>query len=89
LTVPRLHPYTRPDPPESHHRTIQGGAARAAVLGVSDGLVTNVSLILGVAGANISPGTVRLTGLAGTYLLMVLVLLFRPRGLFGEEGMMS
>jgi VIT1/CCC1 family predicted Fe2+/Mn2+ transporter len=65
LTVPRLHPDTRPDPPESHHRTIQGGAARAAVLGVSDGLVTNVSLILGVAGANISPGTVRLTGLAG------------------------
>jgi VIT1/CCC1 family predicted Fe2+/Mn2+ transporter len=32
---------------------------------VSDGLVTNVSLILGVAGANASPGSVRLTGLAG------------------------
>ncbi len=54
-----------PDPPESHHRDIQGGAARAAVLGVSDGLVTNVSLILGVAGANTTPGTVRLAGLAG------------------------
>jgi vacuolar iron transporter family protein len=51
--------------PEHHHRDIQGGSARAAVLGVSDGLVTNVSLILGVAGANTSPGTVRLTGLAG------------------------
>jgi VIT1/CCC1 family predicted Fe2+/Mn2+ transporter len=50
---------------EHHHRDIQGGAARAAVLGVSDGLVTNVSLILGVAGANTTPGTVRLTGLAG------------------------
>jgi vacuolar iron transporter family protein len=35
------------------------------VLGVSDGLVTNVSLILGVAGANTSPGNVRLTGMAG------------------------
>jgi VIT1/CCC1 family predicted Fe2+/Mn2+ transporter len=35
------------------------------VLGVSDGLVTNVSLILGVAGANTVPGTVRLAGLAG------------------------
>jgi VIT1/CCC1 family predicted Fe2+/Mn2+ transporter len=35
------------------------------VLGVSDGLVTNVSLILGVAGANAAPGSVRLTGLAG------------------------
>ena len=50
---------------EHHHRDIQGGAARAAVLGVSDGLVTNVSLILGVAGANTSPGNVRLTGVAG------------------------
>ncbi len=56
---------TLPSPPESHHRDIQGGAARAAVLGVSDGLVTNVSLILGVAGANVAPGTVRLSGLAG------------------------
>jgi VIT1/CCC1 family predicted Fe2+/Mn2+ transporter len=54
-----------PQPPESHHRDIQGGAARAAVLGVSDGLVTNVSLILGVAGANTGPGAVRLAGLAG------------------------
>jgi VIT1/CCC1 family predicted Fe2+/Mn2+ transporter len=35
------------------------------VLGVSDGLVTNVSLILGVAGANTVPGTIRLAGLAG------------------------
>jgi vacuolar iron transporter family protein len=35
------------------------------VLGVSDGLVTNVSLILGVAWANTSPGNVRLTGMAG------------------------
>jgi vacuolar iron transporter family protein len=58
-------PTNLPDPPKSHHRNIQGGAARAAVLGVSDGLVTNVSLILGVAGANTTPGTVRLTGLAG------------------------
>jgi len=42
-----------------------GGAARAAVFGVSDGLVSNVSLILGVAGANPGPGVVRLAGLAG------------------------
>ncbi len=55
----------RTSPPERHHRDIQGGAARAAVLGISDGLVTNVSLILGVAGANTPPGTVRLTGIAG------------------------
>jgi VIT1/CCC1 family predicted Fe2+/Mn2+ transporter len=55
----------RPPPPESHHRDIQGGAQRAAVLGVSDGLITNVSLILGVAGANTAPGGVRLAGLGG------------------------
>jgi VIT1/CCC1 family predicted Fe2+/Mn2+ transporter len=63
-------PRPRSDPPKTaapdhHHRNIQGGAARAAVLGVSDGLVTNVSLILGVAGANTSAGNVRLAGLAG------------------------
>jgi VIT1/CCC1 family predicted Fe2+/Mn2+ transporter len=34
------------------------------VLGISDGLVTNVSLILGVAGANAEPHVVRLAGFA-------------------------
>lgn len=52
-------------PHEHHHRKVQGGAARAAVFGISDGLVSNVSLILGVAGANPAPGVVRLAGLAG------------------------
>jgi vacuolar iron transporter family protein len=52
-------------PDEHHHRNVQGGAARAAVFGISDGLVSNVSLILGVAGADPAPGIVRLAGLAG------------------------
>ena len=51
--------------PEHHHRDVTGGAARAAVFGVSDGLVSNVGLILGVAGANVSGGVVRVAGLAG------------------------
>jgi vacuolar iron transporter family protein len=51
--------------PEYHHRDIQGGAARAAVFGVSDGLVSNMGLILGVAGADPQPAVVRLAGLAG------------------------
>ena len=51
--------------PEHHHRDIKGGTARAAVFGVSDGLVSNVSLILGVAGADPGAGVVRLAGLAG------------------------
>src|SRR5919202_2323554 len=54
-----------PPPPEPHHRNIQAGAARAAVFGVSDGLVSNVALVLGVAGAHPVAGFVRLAGLAG------------------------
>ena len=38
---------------------------RAAVFGVSDGLVSNVSLILGFAGASATVANVRLAGLAG------------------------
>jgi VIT1/CCC1 family predicted Fe2+/Mn2+ transporter len=52
-------------PPDHHHRSISGGSARAAVFGVSDGLVTNVSLILGIAGAHPAGGVVRLAGVAG------------------------
>ena len=51
--------------PASHHRDVQGGAARAAVFGVSDGLVSNLGLLLGVAAADPAPGVVRLAGLAG------------------------
>jgi len=47
-----------------HHRSLQGGGARAAVFGVSDGLVTNVAIILGLAGAHPGAGVVRLAGLA-------------------------
>ena len=36
-----------------------------AVLGASDGLVTNLSLVMGVAGANLPGHTILFTGLAG------------------------
>lgn len=49
----------------SRHRNVQGGASRAAVLGAGDGLITNLSLILGVAGASTAASTVRLAGVAG------------------------
>jgi VIT1/CCC1 family predicted Fe2+/Mn2+ transporter len=55
----------RRSPYEHHHRDIQGGGARAAVFGISDGLVSNVSLILGLAGAHPSSSVIRLAGLAG------------------------
>jgi len=48
-----------------HHRDVQGGALRAAVFGASDGLVSNALLILGVAGADVSASTVRVTGFVG------------------------
>lgn len=48
-----------------HHRNLQGGGARAAVFGISDGLVSNVALVLGMAGAHSAVGAVRLAGLAG------------------------
>ena len=51
--------------PEKHHRDIQGGAARAAVFGVSDGLVSNIAIVLGFAGANPGAGLIRLAGLTG------------------------
>lgn len=42
-----------------------GGLARAAVFGVNDGLVSNVSLILGFAGSGVDSSIVRLAGVAG------------------------
>ncbi|HUD69988.1 MAG TPA: VIT1/CCC1 transporter family protein [Acidimicrobiales bacterium] len=52
-------------PHEEEHRDITSGGPRAAVFGMSDGLVTNVSLILGFAGAHPAASVVRLAGLAG------------------------
>lgn len=50
---------------EAHHGKDGGGALRAAVFGVNDGLVSNASLILGVAGAGPEPSVVLLAGTAG------------------------
>jgi len=49
---------------EGRHRT-GGNALRAAVLGANDGLVSNLSLVMGVAGAAVPGSTILLTGLAG------------------------
>lgn len=50
---------------EESHRPIAEGWARASIFGISDGLVTNLSLILGVVGAHSSHQAVRLAGVAG------------------------
>lgn len=50
---------------EQQHRNIGGNALRAAVLGGNDGLVSNFSLVMGVAGAAHGGGNVLLAGVAG------------------------
>lgn len=48
-----------------HHQTHRSGWLRAAVLGANDGLVSNSSLMIGVAVSGASTGIVMTAGLAG------------------------
>jgi VIT1/CCC1 family predicted Fe2+/Mn2+ transporter len=50
---------------EGRHRTVGGNALRAAVMGSNDGLVSNLSLIMGVAGATSGNKEVIIAGFAG------------------------
>jgi VIT1/CCC1 family predicted Fe2+/Mn2+ transporter len=50
---------------EGRHRAGVGGALRATVFGVNDGLVSNFSLVMGVAGGTTTRGIVLLAGIAG------------------------
>ncbi|MSQ31553.1 MAG: rubrerythrin family protein [Dehalococcoidia bacterium] len=51
---------------ESRHRALGGGnALRAAVLGANDGLVSNLALVAGFAGAAPRQGAIILAGVAG------------------------
>jgi VIT1/CCC1 family predicted Fe2+/Mn2+ transporter len=50
---------------QRHRGVNSGGTLRAAVFGVNDGLVSNTSLIMGVAGATADAGIILLTGIAG------------------------
>jgi len=50
---------------EGRHRSAGGNALRAAVLGANDGLVSNLSLVMGVAGAELAGRGILITGLAG------------------------
>jgi len=49
----------------ARHRSMLGGSLRAGVFGVNDGLVSNVSLVLGVAGAGAAGRYVLTAGVAG------------------------
>src|SRR3546814_15253175 len=50
---------------EGRRRSGDGNSLRAAVLGANDGLVSNLSLVMGVAGAAAEERTILLTGIAG------------------------
>jgi VIT1/CCC1 family predicted Fe2+/Mn2+ transporter len=50
---------------ESWHRSAGGGSLRAAVFGVSDGLLSNLSLVMGFAGALADAKFLLLAGLSG------------------------
>ena len=60
-----LMPVTVRDVGQRHRSVTGGNNLRAAVFGVNDGLTSNLSLILGVAGAGASGQTILTTGLAG------------------------
>ena len=60
-----LMPVTVRDVGQRHRSVTGGNNLRAAVFGVNDGLVSNVSLILGVAGAGASGQVILTSGLAG------------------------
>jgi VIT1/CCC1 family predicted Fe2+/Mn2+ transporter len=51
--------------PERWHRSAGGGTLRAAVFGVSDGLVSNLSLVMGFAGASADAKFMLLAGMSG------------------------
>ena len=50
---------------DDRHRLLSGNALRAAVLGANDGLVSNFSLVMGVAGATSGGEPVLIAGIAG------------------------
>ena len=64
--VPTGHHAPSPGQREFRHRRMgSSGSFRAAVFGINDGLVSNVSLIMGVAGASLDSHVILLTGAAG------------------------
>ncbi|MBI2914028.1 MAG: VIT1/CCC1 transporter family protein [Chloroflexi bacterium] len=65
LQRPAIEPAADIAAREAWHRTGGGGTLRASVFGVSDGLVSNTSLVMGFAGAQTEGKFVLLAGVAG------------------------
>ncbi|HWP56886.1 MAG TPA: VIT1/CCC1 family protein [Candidatus Acidoferrales bacterium] len=67
-TLRAMGPAQRPETivaQEGWHMISRGGSLRAAVFGVNDGLVSNLSLVMGFAGADAGSQYVLLAGVAG------------------------
>ncbi|MGA7800657.1 MAG: VIT1/CCC1 transporter family protein [Gammaproteobacteria bacterium] len=65
--APKYHPMPKSveDVGNRHKGVSGGGNLRAAVFGINDGLVSNTSLIMGVAGASADVRLILTTGIAG------------------------
>jgi VIT1/CCC1 family predicted Fe2+/Mn2+ transporter len=61
--IPFLKPI--PEKDASPHETQANAVLRPVVFGANDGLVSNLALVMGVAGANPAPGVIVLAGVAG------------------------
>jgi VIT1/CCC1 family predicted Fe2+/Mn2+ transporter len=59
------HPGPTPDANDPQGLGSKSGALRAAIFGINDGLLTNLSLIMGVTGATVQNRFVILAGVAG------------------------
>ena len=62
--LPPLQPRRLPDPTSSHE-TRGSAVLRPIVFGANDGLVSNLALVMGVAGAGASSGVIVVAGIAG------------------------
>ncbi len=61
----RIRPHAGPVGGEQDASSSKSGALRAAIFGVNDGLVSNLSLIFGVAGSGVAGRVVMIAGFAG------------------------
>ena len=63
--APRITPHPGPVGAEQNVGSSKSGALRAAIFGMNDGLVSNLSLIFGVAGSGVAGKVVVIAGFAG------------------------
>jgi VIT1/CCC1 family predicted Fe2+/Mn2+ transporter len=63
--IPRLSPVPESEVSPDLHETRATSVLRPVVFGANDGLVSNLALVMGVAGAAAEPGVIVLAGIAG------------------------